>query len=253
LIPNLLTYAGPVIAVDPKGELYHVTAERRRRMGQHVVRVDPFRIAGDDTDALNPLDVIDLPRADLECDSHWLATLLATGQRGSAEPFWDEAGTALNFGVLTHLATADGERRSLNTLRRMLHADDSVYDLSVLLDTCRGMNEAARQEIASFLHMPDVTRGGVQAVAASFLKPLASRKVADSLGASSFPLSDVVAGRPLSVYLIVPPDKLESHKALLKLWLGTLLKAVCGAQTRRPCFWSTSPPVWATSRCSKRR
>jgi type IV secretion system protein VirD4 len=54
------------------------------------------------------------------------------------------------------------------------------------------------------------------------------------LRASSFNLRDVLEGRPLSIFIVMPADKLESHKSLLRLLVGTLLTAV----TRR----STIPP-----------
>jgi len=39
IMPALLTYSGPVICIDPKGEAYHVTAEWRRTIGQRVIRL----------------------------------------------------------------------------------------------------------------------------------------------------------------------------------------------------------------------
>src|SRR5438067_12823330 len=44
IIPNLLSYPGPVVIVDPKGEAYQTTARRRRQMGQRVIILDPFRV-----------------------------------------------------------------------------------------------------------------------------------------------------------------------------------------------------------------
>ena len=43
---------------------------------------------------------------------------------------------------------------------------------------------------------------------------------------SSFPLKDVVQGEPLSIFLVIPPEKQESHRALLRLWVATLLTAL---------------------------
>jgi type IV secretion system protein VirD4 len=48
LVPNLLTYRGSVLAIDPKGELACITAEHRAKgLGQKVHVLDPFgRLAG---------------------------------------------------------------------------------------------------------------------------------------------------------------------------------------------------------------
>ncbi len=50
VIPNILTYRGPVVVLDPKGDLYARTAPARRKMGFNPIKVsardglDPFRI-----------------------------------------------------------------------------------------------------------------------------------------------------------------------------------------------------------------
>ena len=44
IIPALLRYPGPVVVIDPKGENYWVTAQRRRELGQRVIVLDPFQI-----------------------------------------------------------------------------------------------------------------------------------------------------------------------------------------------------------------
>lgn len=228
IIPNLLTYRGPVVVFDPKGENYMTTARRRREMGQHVVKLDPFGVVDETTDAFNPLDIFNLQNVDIETDAQMLAELISSGITGFKEPFWDVSGSALQSGVIAHVASSlpDNERH-LDSVRGLLMADDTVYKLAVVLDTVgKTMNRMAHDEIAAFLQMPDVTRGGVLATANSYLKSLLSERVMRSLKTSSFNLQDIVDGKPLSVYLIVPPDKLRSHRSLVKVWVGALLKAV---------------------------
>ena len=60
----------------------------------------------------------------------------------------------------------------------------------------------------------------------SYLKSILSDRVIRTFKKSSFKLQDVVEGKPISIYLIVPPDKLRSHRAVVKLWVGALLKAI---------------------------
>ena len=42
IVNNLLHYRGSVLAIDPKGELANITAERRAALGQKVIVLDPF-------------------------------------------------------------------------------------------------------------------------------------------------------------------------------------------------------------------
>ncbi len=235
LIPNLLNYAGPVVVFDPKGELYRITARRRREVGQRVVRIDPCQVIGPDSDTLNPFDIFSLANADLETDAQTLAEWLAQGNRGTKEPFWDNQACALHSALITHVASRPvGEERNLDQVRRLLMGDDVVYNLAVVLDTVgKTMNRMAYDEIAAFLATTDITRSGILSSAQAYIKTFLSPRMAGVLASSSFDLADVVSGAPLSIYLILPPDKLKSHKSLLKMWVGTLLKALT-SRTRLP-------------------
>lgn len=78
VIPNLLSYNGPLVVTDPKGENYAVTGARRRAMGPPVHAFDPFNVAGGRA-AYNPLDLIDVER-DSANDNAWrLADMLVVG------------------------------------------------------------------------------------------------------------------------------------------------------------------------------
>ncbi len=228
LIPNLLLYPGTVIVFDPRGELYRVTARRRREMGHRVLRLDPWGLTGPDGDRLNPFDIFALATADLETDAQLLASWLADGNRFTNEPFWDLQGSGLHSGLIAHVASGlPPEERNLESARKLLMGDDTVYGLAVLLDTVgKKMNGMAHDEIASFLQTTDVTRSGILATALAYIKPFLSPRVAAAMSNSSFALPELTEGAPLTIYMVLPPDKLKSHKALLKLWVGTLLKAM---------------------------
>lgn len=43
---------------------------------------------------------------------------------------------------------------------------------------------------------------------------------------TSFDLEALVTGKPLSLFIIVPPTKLLSHRPVVRLWLGTLILAL---------------------------
>lgn len=229
IIPNLLSYTGPVVVIDPKGENYTVTASFRRKMDHHVVKLDPFEVVDDKSDSLNPLDIFRLKNADIESDSQMLAELLSKENKGTTDPFWDLSSCGLYSGLLAYVATClPPEEQSLNSVRKRLMADDVDYALALALDTDgKKMPRMAFDEIAAYLNMPsEKTRPSVLAVAHSYIKSLLSERVVRTLNKSTFSMEDVIEGKPLSIYLIIPPDKLQSHRSLLKLWVGTLLKAI---------------------------
>jgi type IV secretion system protein VirD4 len=120
IIPNMLRYAGSVLAIDPKGELALATAEvRARRRGHKVVVVDPFGTTGDALGAFktgfNPVAMM-RPASAIE-DAVLITDALVIP--GSGDPHWDESARTIIEGVILEVATADrfAGRRNLVTVR----------------------------------------------------------------------------------------------------------------------------------------
>jgi type IV secretion system protein VirD4 len=227
LIPNLCLCPGPVIASDIKGELFQVTGRRRQQMGQHVVVYDPFHLVAAQSDSLNFLDLLTLPRSDFESDAETLASLLATGNEYRTDPYWNTMANGLIAGLIAHIATYPPQERHLGQLRAWLHHHDLDLAIATMLDKDQVRSRMARDLFIAYLSAPpEQTRPCIRAMACSYVNALGSEQVLRTLRSSSFRLQDVYDGKPLTIYIVIPPDKLESHKALLRLWVGTLLTAV---------------------------
>lgn len=233
-IPALLTYPGQMVVLDVKGELYITTHRRRRELGQNVIKLDPFRVIDQTTDGLNPLDILNLPNAELETDCQTLAKLLSAGKGFSRDPFWELSANGVNSGVLGYIASCEPpEKRHLGRMMELIYSDDVPYGLAVLLDT-RGkeMPRMSYQEMAAFLQQPErETRPSTLATAQSFLKGLNTARVVEALQKSTFSLDSFREGEPTTIYMIIPPDRLTSHAAIISLWVGTLLKTVFSRTT----------------------
>jgi type IV secretion system protein VirD4 len=228
IIPNLLRYTGTVIAIDPKGENFQVTARRRREMGHKIVVLDPFHVVTKVSDCLNPLDLFHLPRSIMECDAEMLSSLLSVGHEFSREPYWDDTGRAILSALIAHVAaTNEAGGCTLNQVRSYLYHQNLDYMLAELLDDDKVANPLARDEFNAYLAIPeDKTRPCVRSTATSYLKALGSPDVARTLESSTFDLADLMEGKPLTIYIVIPPEKMDSHRSLLRLWIGTLLTAV---------------------------
>ena len=227
LIPNILTYPGQIIVSDIKGELYQTTSRRRREMGQQVVVLDAFHLVADRSDSLNALDLLELPRADTDSDSEMLASLLAVGNEYTKEPFWNTTANGLLAGLIAHIASYPPKERHLGQLCEWLYHPDMDLAIARMLDDNAVKSRMARDKFVAYLAAPhEQTRPCIRTMASSYINALGSDQVIDTLQSSSFRLQDVYDGKPLSIYIVFPPEKLESHKALLRLWIGTLLTAV---------------------------
>ncbi|MDR3620486.1 MAG: type IV secretory system conjugative DNA transfer family protein [Paludisphaera borealis] len=229
ILPNILTHDGPLIVVDIKGELAEVCARRRMEMGYDVAVLDPFMITSFRGARLNPFDLLDLPGSQLDSDAEMLAAQMGEGKRSEKDPFWSDQASSLVAGLIAAAYSVRWQREcSPCRLVEYLFADDVSYDLAVMLDTIgKGLPKFAYRAIAGFLQAPENnTRPSILSTAQTFVRALGSEAVQACLTQSSIKLDDVIAGRPLDVFIVIPPNKLQSHAALIRLWVGALLTAI---------------------------
>jgi type IV secretion system protein VirD4 len=230
IVPTLLRYPGPVIVIDPKGENYAVTAERRRALGQRVVVLDPMGITdADDPGALNPLDLVDPESEHAIDDAAALASLLSGGveREDPRNLFWYQRGAQLLTGVIQYVAVdAPPSRRNLAEVRRLLNLPADDFAAIASTQMTKSSDPDVRQVAGTLANPASEMIGSILAMSQNSLGFLRGRLLADATSTSSFDLEDVTAGEPLSIYLVIPPDKLESHRNLLRLWIGVLMSAL---------------------------
>ncbi|WP_405093548.1 type IV secretory system conjugative DNA transfer family protein [Micromonospora sp. NBC_01392] len=252
IIPNLLSYEGSVVVLDPKGENYDVThAHRRDALGHEIVLLDPFGASNGsraDRGALNPFDVFaELGRDNEDAEEpedfgRLLSDLLMGGEKSTVEPFWDEMAQLLIAGLTTHLITAEAEAEptgasslTLQKLRSRLFQSDLVMYLAEALDNDRDgrMPAGTRQEFQMLLGVDQQkTFPSIVVTAAQQLAPFSSRRTVEATDRTSFPLAHLVdPDRRISIYVVVPPHKLRTHQRLLRAWIGCLLYYVMNSRT----------------------
>jgi type IV secretion system protein VirD4 len=224
VICNALKHPGQLIVLDMKGEVYAATAEHRRAMGQKVHVLDLRDDA--ESDALNPLDLAALCGTDPAAVARSFAAEII--ERGEAERdrFWNDwAETMITGATAWLLADEPLEQRRMSALFDLFAADDVPYQLAVLLDKKdRVRNRAAKAAFAAFLQLPDrdtrpCVLGSVQTHLRLFDSDLV-RRVTDK---STIDIDELIAGEPMSLYIIVPPFRLSAFSPLLRLWLSGLI------------------------------
>lgn len=230
IIPTLLRFPGPVIVIDPKGENWAVTGERRRALGQDVVLLDPMGITGAaTTSALNPLDLIDPQGPQSIDDASMLSSLLSGGieREDPRNLFWYQRGEQLLTGVIQYVATeAPRGQRNLSEVRRILNlASDDFLEFS-RSHLARAADPDVRQIAGTLLNPAQEMIGSIIGMSQNSLGFLRGELLHRSTARSTFDLDGVTRGDPLSIFLVIPPDKLQSHRNLLRVWVGTLMAAL---------------------------
>lgn len=238
IIPALLSWQGPAVVIDPRGENYAVTAEHRRRMGHQVHTLDPFRITEErEPDALNPLDLLDYRADDFEDNATAIAAMLMQGTTFALDPYWDERAQNLIVETLRALYERWPDHvHTLGAVRDAIRTIPGKQDYQALLNSAGPTAAKRAKHILSSLSENEYSEGrtrlSIFSVASSHLGFLRSRAVQQALRASTIQLDDIAAGSMQTIYLVIPPDKLATHGKLLRLWLGTMLTAI--SRRKRP-------------------
>ncbi|WP_273793496.1 type IV secretory system conjugative DNA transfer family protein [Brucella anthropi] len=226
IIPNLLTYEGSTLVIDPKGENAMITAKRRKDMGQDVYILDPWHItasAGLEVSRYNPMNLLDPADIDFAEKSMMMGDSL-TIPSGGDNKFWDESTKAVLQGMCGHVASHpvyEG-RRDLGTVRDLL-----MLDAEELKKLATEMLESPHHFIAAagarLLQMDEKLLSNILASAQAQTTMLDSPRLRESLSASDFSFADMKT-KQMTVYLVLPSDRLQTFSRWLRLLIQQAIK-----------------------------
>ncbi|MDI1363398.1 MAG: conjugal transfer protein TraG [bacterium] len=223
VVPTLLTWPGSAVVHDIKGENWDLTATCRTGIGP-VLLFDPTNAA---SSAYNPL--LEVRRGPTEVrDVQNIADILVDPD-GALErrSHWDKTSHSLLVGAILHVLyaepdktlagvanfLADPKRTIEATLRAMmatLHLDEAVHPV---------VASAARE----LLNKSDNERSGVLSTAMSFLGLYRDPIVSAVTARCDWRIDDlVVPGRPVTLYLVVPPSDISRTRPLIRLILNQI-------------------------------
>ena len=238
IIPNLLSWPGSILCIDPKGENAAVTAQARRDMGQVVHIVDPFKVlAGigvmDKISRYNPMSEID----PMSMNVYEMTAAVAEGlvKPGAAgDSFWDEASGNLFSGLVAHACSWPGltdEQRTLAQVHRWVHSPDGLPLKDMLNNPLAG--EIPQMVAGAFTGQDAKVQSNILTTAQTHIKWLNSPALRESLSASDFSLRDLKR-RPTTVYVVIPPNILNSHGSWLRLFVNMAIQATMDDARKAP-------------------
>jgi type IV secretion system protein VirD4 len=119
LLPNLAELTGwSILVVDPKGELYAMTHEHRRKAGNEILVLDPF---GEQSTGFNPISALDPKNDDFADDALWLAESIIRIE--GKEPHWSQAAQELVAAIIMYVRLILDDKGSFADVRAMLGQD----------------------------------------------------------------------------------------------------------------------------------
>jgi type IV secretion system protein VirD4 len=223
IIPNLLTYTGSAVVIDPKGENAMITATRRGEgnatipgLGQKVHVVDPWGITGQPAACFNPLDWLKADDPDISENAMMLADSIVVPSNGK-DRFWDEEAKALLMGLLLYVALDDIEQdtRTLGRVRDIVVLGGAAFD-DILAQMGTNPNPIVSSTAARTMSKEKELRANVMASLQSHTHFLDSPRIRASLATSDFRFEDLKAA-PTTIYLVLPSDRLGAFGRWLRL------------------------------------
>jgi type IV secretion system protein VirD4 len=239
VIPNLLDYAGSMLVIDPKGENVAVTARARRQLRQVVHVVDPFGVTGHASAAFNVLDRLDLANPDCVSASAELAEALvipadAKGGGSGEAAHWDDTARTLLQGLLLHVAGLDDpSRRHLGELRKLLGGgEDELLELwaTMAADPAAGYGIPARAA-NTIMGVGDRERGSHMSGLRRHTAFLDDPRITATLASSDFSL-DAIKAQAMTIYLVLPANRIGPNARFLRLFIGATIAAVTASPAK---------------------
>lgn len=268
LVPNLLTMFGKsVVVIDPKGQLALMTAERRHRMGDDVRIIDPFGVVKEIAEArprdygyllqhglaesagFNPLAALDPDSRTFFDDAAVIAEALIKIQGN--DPHWSESAQGLVTGLVMWERKEAGRAGNLEHVRELLTQADEFESylgedgklhkrqVAGLRVTAARMVALGGFEISSLAsrfaagHFTDELES-IRSTADTQTRWLLSQPMRVDLKKPGVDFRLLKRGpRPMSVYVVLPANYLETHSVWLRLVISEALRASMQAGGRR--------------------
>ncbi|WP_341369201.1 type IV secretory system conjugative DNA transfer family protein [Yoonia sp. BS5-3] len=235
IIPNLLKVQHSVIVIDPKGENARITGSTRAQMGPLYV-LDPFGISGHPSAAFNPLAELDPTSPDLGEDAAALADALVVDPPDQVQDaHWNEEAKAFITGLILWCVCHEPEAdRTLGRLRELLTLPgDQFAELLVDMQDSDKAGGLIARAANRHLSKADREAASVLSNAQRHTHFLDSPRMITVTQKSDFRFADLRDGIA-SVFVVLPPDRLDVYARWLRLIVSQGLQDIVRAAQSAP-------------------
>ena len=244
IVPALMNHQGALLCIDPKGENAFITADAREMLHGQVVHIlDPWKLATKPLERepaqFNPLDMLHPDSEDLADDALMIADALIVPS--GSDSHWSDEGRAMVMGFILHVVTSPDEegRRTLGRVREILCLPPRDLQNLVVEMSTNG-TDLVKSAANRFMQKSERELASVISTAQQNTHFLESTNIKTSLERSTFDFADLKNDNaPISVYLVLPADRLNTHGRWLRLIVSMAIIAMVrgGNKPKRPALF----------------
>lgn len=236
-IPNLLDYPGSCLVLDVKGENWAVTHNYRENvLGHQVIAIDPFNVTGGGSGCYNPIHWLDQYPDDIVPDALMLADALVIGNSPSGSDItnhFDDSARNLIQGLIVYVYMLDDEnRRTLGEVRNILTSSAQEFEVIMSL-MAESSTPIVKRTANNILATEERERSSILSTARRHTAFLDDDRVTRLLSRTTFDLSHLKS-EMLSVYLIIPPEKILTYSRLLRLMISIAITGITRTPGKAP-------------------
>jgi len=222
VLPNLLTWKGPAVVLDIKGEIHAGTAAWRKENVGPVFKFSPLDPGA--SHSYNPLlGVSDDPEHIWE-DSRFLADMLIVPS-GAKDPFWENrARDILTAAIAVTVRNRPAAERTMEPVLDILH--NVGWDTFILsLQAATDVPPMVRMG-KSLGEMEAKTRDGVLQSALASLSAWAGTRIARATERSDWTPAELRSGRNPTIYVCIKPNEIDSYASMLRVIIAQHIRAL---------------------------
>ncbi len=226
LLPNLMNLtAWSQVVVDIKGELAFWTSEHRRKAGNEVIYLNPFKVLDLPSSGFNPVAALD-PTVDFVDDAFGLAESIVREE--GREPHWSASAQDLLCALIMYSRLTGPNDGSLGHVRQLLGKPSLAFvkDVKAMMKTGIDLgHEELTIKAARFRDITPEARelNAILSTAMTQTRWLDSRPIKADLAHGTFDFS-VMKERPVTIYLNLPGNRLGTYSPWLRLMLTAIVQ-----------------------------
>ena len=234
LVPNIVSYPGPCVIIDPKGELVALTKRARESVGKvHVL--DPFGITGQQSSNYNPFkELAGSNPENQSANASQIADALIVEPEGARDSHWTDSAKNLIKGLILYLLDKYGSEATLVDLRRLL-TEHAIQLHRIFKDMSESdAYDGAMANIgAAFFAMVEYKDGAPvgftnemrSIISTAYQQTGPLDDVTKVMQGSDFSLTDI-GPQNLTIYLVLPASRISTHYRWLRLFLMQAMAAM---------------------------
>ncbi|HKH27345.1 MAG TPA: Ti-type conjugative transfer system protein TraG [Sphingomicrobium sp.] len=237
-IPTCLTYAGPVVGLDPSNELVPIVREyRQSRLGRRVHVLDPAFPVG--FDATGWIKTSKRPQQDCATLALLLRAESARISTGTDNFFQDSAHNLLT-GLLSHVLLSKDYKgeRNLRGLRKLITTPEKTLQELLQKIYNEATSDFVKETLGVFINMTEQTFSGVYTTAGKDTQWLSFPEYASLVCGEAFEAGDLARGE-IDVFLNLPLNTMQTYSGIARVIIGSLINAMFqaeGKHARRVLF-----------------